>query len=143
MMNSAHTMGALARAAEEIMQASGVSDTPDGMERLRALPPEAPQTKLAWRILRLFEEMRSIRREIAGAQRAEGMMTEKEPRFARCEFCGKELDTTADDVAECIAGWIPVDSDDPNEILVSEHKNRWAHVACIEEEEKRQGIPPA
>jgi hypothetical protein len=74
------------------------------------------------------------------------MMTEKEHRFARCEFCGKELDTTADDVAECIAGWIPVDSDDDADIVVSEHKNRWAHWDCIEEEEeeeKRQGIPPA
>src|SRR5262245_44861859 len=64
MINSADTINVLAQAAEEIMQASGVSITPDGMERLRALPPEAPQTVLAWRIVRLLEEMRSLAGEI-------------------------------------------------------------------------------
>jgi hypothetical protein len=67
MMNIDDTVSALNRAAEEIMQASGVWMTPDGMERLRALPPEAPQTKLAWRLRHLLDEMHLLAREIRAA----------------------------------------------------------------------------
>jgi hypothetical protein len=63
-------------------------------------------------------------------------MIEKEHRFARCELCGKELDTSADDVAQWIKGWMPVGGDD-DEILWPVCTNRWAHEGCIVEQEKR------
>jgi hypothetical protein len=62
-------------------------------------------------------------------------MIEKERRFARCELCGKELDTSADDVAQWTKFWIPVGHED--EILQPVGTNRWAHESCIAEQEKR------
>jgi hypothetical protein len=66
-------------------------------------------------------------------------MIEKEQRFARCELCGKELDTSADDVAQRIKGWFPVGHED--EILLPVGTNRWAHESCIAEQEKRAKHP--
>jgi hypothetical protein len=66
-------------------------------------------------------------------------MIEKERRFARCELCGKELDTSADDVAQWTKGWIPVGHED--EFLLPVGTNRWAHESCIAEQEKRARHP--
>ena len=62
-------------------------------------------------------------------------MIEKERRFARCELCGKELDTTRDDVAQWTEGWFAVGHED--EILFPVRRNRWAHESCIADQEKR------
>jgi hypothetical protein len=56
-------------------------------------------------------------------------MIEKEPRFARCELCGKELDITGPDVAERSKFWVPVGHED--EILHPVGTNRWAHQSCV------------
>jgi hypothetical protein len=59
----------------------------------------------------------------------------------RCELCGKELDTTRDDVAQYAEGWMPVGGDDDDdEMLLPVRTNRWAHEGCIVEQEKREGI---
>jgi hypothetical protein len=68
-------------------------------------------------------------------------MIEKEHRFARCELCGKELDTTRDDVAQWTEGWMPVGGDDDDEILQPVRTNRWAHEGCVVEQEKRAKHP--
>jgi hypothetical protein len=70
-------------------------------------------------------------------------MTEKEQRFARCEICGNELDTTRDDVAQWTEGWIPVNGGDDDEILFPVRRSRWAHGDCIDEQEKHGPNPNA
>jgi hypothetical protein len=66
-------------------------------------------------------------------------MIEKERRFARCELCGNELDTSADDVAQWTEGWFAVGQE--NEILFPVRRNRWAHESCIAAQEKRAKHP--